>query len=464
MINGRVNWGIGRLQMFESISAFTARFCILNGISSREAIGFFEKELECQWPPRYVSRNQIVQLATLLDESNMVVENLLCSNADYKNGGYFEIERSEHLVLRYCKNCLDLGYHSVFHEMCFLTKCPFHDESINSVRSESNARGYSQYVQILQRALSLSSSWRHFEGRTDLITDANYGRVVGMHHWLRSTLDISDRYKANIIWNFSLTSRPDHPSTTYAKMQFLNPPNEQVSQFCNPVSHPAKQRESIFRLEVLRLLDTCSIRLSELVWFFNQTLLLSGVMLEDRFWIIEAHGIGDAKISGCKCTWGRTRYDAWRTIYPEEWPLGYLTCPVNVARNELLEDWGIAFGKRNCNDWWKYIQYAQTLEKIGLVESLRKTESTIRGDPGNGPIVRWIANSELTRLIQTILYECFSMQARELVCWLDCIDRGASPDSRPKMEESIDLLRVADHVKLVTWVRQHSHLAEIPRG
>ncbi|MEH7610016.1 hypothetical protein, partial [Gottfriedia acidiceleris] len=38
----------------------------------------------------------------------------------------------EHDVLRFCESCMENGYHSNFHQLRFLTKCPFHDSNLRN--------------------------------------------------------------------------------------------------------------------------------------------------------------------------------------------------------------------------------------------------------------------------------------------------------------------------------------------
>lgn len=155
-----VNWGRGQLMQYESVASFCARFSTFNGLSLEQTKQFFTELFGKPWS---LDTSQIVnarQVARLLDEPVSVVGTIYPTGIYAGRKGVFKeyLPIEYDLYVPFCRSCIMVGYHSSFHELLFLEKCPFHQEEMQEMRCLGSGAYFTRYVRTLMELLRTGNS------------------------------------------------------------------------------------------------------------------------------------------------------------------------------------------------------------------------------------------------------------------------------------------------------------------
>ncbi|MEN8279536.1 hypothetical protein ABFP05_16250 [Acinetobacter baumannii] len=131
-----INWQKGLLKKYESFESFVAKFCLFNKLTPKQ----FKK----YWKNKVIAHDfeseldKLYYIMTLLNEPYDVVSTVFSSEVIEVDIISRQLPITKYKV-RYCNECIKLGYHSYFHNKIWLKNCPIHD---NSLITEENPKNY----------------------------------------------------------------------------------------------------------------------------------------------------------------------------------------------------------------------------------------------------------------------------------------------------------------------------------
>lgn len=150
-----VNWGRGQLMPYESIASFCGRFGAFNGLTLKQTRQFYSEFCGQPWSLETGRTINARKAARLLDEPVSVVctiyptEIYAGRKGEFKK--YFPIGRD--LYVPFCNRCIKMGYHSSFHELLYLEKCPFHHEDLRHMQCLGRGAYLTRYVKTVTTLL-----------------------------------------------------------------------------------------------------------------------------------------------------------------------------------------------------------------------------------------------------------------------------------------------------------------------
>lgn len=150
-----INWRSGSLSRFESLSSVGAKFCQLNRVRPRSfrrfVEGFLSSRVEgyaSRFSPLDSSHFDLTGFAKAIGEPVRLVRSmawepwlpteLLIPGVEALNG--FCLNRT----LRYCPQCMQKGYHAVFHQFPWFSRCLVHGAMLQSFHRSTASPEYFQ--------------------------------------------------------------------------------------------------------------------------------------------------------------------------------------------------------------------------------------------------------------------------------------------------------------------------------
>ncbi|MFY4879356.1 hypothetical protein ACOUI1_16755, partial [Acinetobacter baumannii] len=131
-----INWQKGLLKKYESFKSFVAKFCLFNR--------FTPKQFKKYWKTKVIAHDfeseldKLYYIMILLNEPYDVVSTVFSAEVIEVDIISRQLPITKYKV-RYCNECIKLGYHSYFHNKIWLKNCPIHD---NSLITEENPKNY----------------------------------------------------------------------------------------------------------------------------------------------------------------------------------------------------------------------------------------------------------------------------------------------------------------------------------
>ncbi|WP_321903264.1 TniQ family protein [Burkholderia cenocepacia] len=454
------------MRRYESALGIFLRFCELNRISVRRAEGILP--IRPHQPYRSPDE-EAERLAGVLDEPISVVRTMFLPQLSLDNcGGYsinFLLKERSDKAIRYCPECVRFGYHSVFHEVAWLEKCPFHGMQLKISRS-NYGRILDMRILALRRVMRANcQSWPLVaNGSTDCGNDDIVKAIVD---WADCTSAAAKRLSEMDFFIFGWNA-------FYANSSFLR----RLGQLCeiNPPSAAIKPYMKCFDVEWEReykLFDSLPIRnftndcekisLSILFDFYVKTQVLSPTpptfvgryrnMLSD---LRNRHATCHCKWLGVTSTNGLISWrknDSSGKNFDEQ-------CPYEVVFAKLEERWGNwqeVYGKRRARqEFGRLIAVSQNIRDFGFIK-LASDRATNRDEYferlhdliGN---FTWDVDVSIIHLLNTAAMWLIEAEVVTLNTWLSRIDDGGRPPILHIPGEGVHLQNSDAGVRLMRWI------------
>ncbi len=443
----RINWGRGRLLPYESVGAFAAKFCRLNGIKPREFRWFLDDLIgQSQWNSTGLSASEVKSLARLLDEKESVVDKLSPNKLQlpgcYGTFSFINNIDDSYNKVSYCPECLGIGYHASFHEYPWLKKCPIHQTNLiqKIVPYAGGNSKFDRYIHIIEELLDHgTSSWFSIKTNSDATTQlngANFKKFVG---WVRSVQRFNGVTSAsNLVslrgGDYSLVDI----DILLGRIGWAVPLPKCVRGLFNVTTKPLEPVIVDYPTEIVNQLASLLSKLnySNFSWFYKKTIALSNENTKYRELVLTA--VKKIEIQGEEhpSDWGWSKEGGWGRVDPDGWPYWNLITPTGLAARELRREWTDFPLKddsyRQLETWWfRYVFLASILHELGYVSPLHVSKGShdqqIYIDHYFEPKVRLALDPELKRLIEDLLYEEALVHIDEIQSWLKAIANGEKP-------------------------------------
>lgn len=464
----RINWGRGRLLKYESIGAFVAKFCALNGVSPVRAATFLRARTGDAWPPTMLAEPELGRLARLLDEPLRVMRTVFATRLSLADSTLFAVEDPKETgrrTLRYCPDCAAAGYHSQVHELRWLRSCPFHGTPIQ-IWSATKPHGsgiFARYVSDLTSLLrGMAPQWPAAPRPSVAPASPAFRHLL---QWRIGVQHIAETLTVKHLWSSdsSAYSARDSIGTGVGRLHALHRvPAKILSCFadfeqdwtmrCTPIA----PETAVALRKVLAYTD-----FDHLLWFYKRNSALSANPPDylARLQRAQSHLESRHRRDGC----------AWRWSYDEGWqrcapggPHAHGKCPFEIALDELALGWGNVFPalsrQRAHEEWWCYVNAAERFEAQGLVVCADPARLSPFYRAAYTPAARaaadWTGHASLTALLNRVLEEEIDATEQALHRWIDAIAAGNPPTVRLDPPSSVNLLQGKDQVVLMNWSRE----------
>lgn len=456
-----INWGRGRLLAYESYGAFAGKFCRLNGIRPKEFRQFFEQFIRAHKKP-------VERFALLLDEDISIVGTSFLAWLDLPGyyGTFLFDDCASADLIRYCPECVKNGYHSVFHQMCWLEKCPIHGMQLHAKYvpfSKPNSY-HDRFVMAVEQLLDDGcGEWPSIQKLSTFIENIDDTFCRQLATWIRTVhLKSSVLSKSNLISldgaNYSL----NHLDLLLGRIAYNIPIPGCVTELTGTtvtlqvptiVQYPT---ESVSKLAALLQ----HVKYDEIKWLYRMTTVLKGELPRYRRMVSKVIEELRCKDIENPCSWGRRIYGDWVAVDPDSWPQWQLQSQFQYALSELEDHWMEFITERDSSQartgkWFCYRYLAADFVKHGyaILEDRVPSDSDDSKPwiPDFVHLVHFNFDSDLKELIEDLLYEEALSEINELLIWLKSIPKGTKPGARMKLPSRGNLFLEDDRAYLCTW-------------
>ena len=436
---GKLNWGRGRLQPYESFSSLSAKFCALNCIKPLQ----FRKFLcvvfgSPDWSPYGLSKGQKVLLASILDEPIEIVNTIqpddfsLCFPSEVFS--IYTDNRFNFHYVTYCPECLRRCYHAFFHELSWLKKCLIHQVDLVQVRKDyASGSRHDSYINLLSNSFrEANPRWLRLSEENSIWPNGEVAVFTEIRSWMsRAIRCVTDFELGNphVLGGTSYELR--HLGVLLGRLNWLSPLSIEAESCLatEPSSISAKciTLDETLSAELHNVLS--KVALSDLVWFYKRFLLLNGDDNSIQTSVkVEIDAI-QARHGKCNCEWGWSRYSGWTRVPQDIWPSGIYLCPFALAQEKLKSEWTDVFsrevGDRGEQAWWSYVNIANRYIDLGIVTA----QFSFSFSSPLTPCVNWCLDHRVTEIFHDLVLRDLSLRSAEIANWLDTMDyRNPPPD------------------------------------
>lgn len=452
----RINWGRGRLGPFDSMAAFAARFCSLNGINPKEFRDFLSNYLgNDKWTVRGFAPSDLESLADVLDEPMQVVRTLAADALALPPlFGSFASDYDDRTLrgyVSYCPTCLRLGYHASFHEHVWLYRCPIHYEPLCRSAERLASRSFDdQHVHEVGKLLEAANP-KWLECRSSVWSDsAGKKSFAHYYRWMRGIKKLAAAMYCLDI------GRLDETPYRFEDLPVLLGRIDAVQRV------PCRVRELLLtepraadwtRLSLTKTASAslreaaCRVPLVALVWFYSRWVALNTVPTAHQAEAKQAIDELENAHRICHCGWNMNPYcgAGWRSARPPpKWRpaswrngirLGFNACPFATAIRELNEEW-LTFVPEDAhyNDRGRLLERYEELEAqliaLGIVQSTGATVARPFGPLDSGWTwtgLDMVWDPTLAEGLELVLREVVRAHVDRIKIWLGSIDHLSPP-------------------------------------
>ena len=457
-----VNWWPGNLRLYESRLSFVARFCTLNGISVRKCASFLSLEPDSATP---LPIDEIRRLTSVLGESAPLVKDVFSPSIWFVDIGRYgpAPERRERRAIRYCETCAQRGYHTYLHQLGWLSRCPFHLSDLKMARTQTHTGSLvSQRVGVLESVMrQYCKIWPY--GVDVGFTRQQQRRVASLAGWVARASATALRTSHGEIWSSGADSREQ----AFDQLRTLEPPPEDIEPLLiEPASRwrlesHAFARQAKVQLDHLRLRQ---LGFAEVLHFYVRVTAASA---NPPSFIARLNAIQNGlktQHHTCCCRWRRA--DAgwlshWNRVRADEGRRWGLTCPYDIALDELRLGWGrsdLSLSNRQAEqERWRFCSVSHEILNAGLIRYSQEARVESRGhlcaDQDVWACCEWVRTSPLTELLDFAVSWETELASDALLAWLNNIDRGADPFVRDDPGYGLHLCDTGDGLSLSKWTR-----------
>lgn len=468
----KINWGRGRLLPYESLAAFTAKFCVLNGISWKECRLFFALLTgENGWWVAGFKGGAVKVVASLLNEPESTVSSLaegVCAlpvcygtfSGDYN-------ERRPYSTLAYCPACRRLGYHASFHEISCLRQCLIHHVDL-VYRLSGQGDPFEAYCKEL---------WRVFDGGSGrwltVFESSEIKKSVGssLHSeflkWLRSVGSSTERLRAmNVVSLYGDGYRKQDLGVLFGRLQWHAPlPNGMKELLQVP---PYSQTPSILPVGVkavrkfIDLLASTVLEREEFVDFYRMTTILNKEKTKARQVVVDTVRKLKKRQMRWMDSWGWHRRIGWVSVDPEGWPYWQVIKAKDYLIQQLQSKW-MHFDddelshRARTQKWMYYVTWARIFQSKGIVKPNHKLLLDLddyRVGVKSQPLVNFTSDPEVLELLETLLLYEARADVEDTYYLIDSVRHNVAPNEALSSAASNgNLFLDKDNAYFLIWPR-----------
>ena len=281
-----INWGRGRLLPYESLGAFCAKFCRLNGLAPKEFRDFLYGLIrkDC-WQSSKFDISSVKSLARLLDEKVSVVEKLDPSKLQLPGcyGTFNFLKNTEQLFeqVAYCPECIRKGYHASFHESPWLNKCPIH--LTNLLKSSVDYRGcgskFDRYANTLANLLDHEcATWLEINTHSVVVAEMENSDFRLFAKWIKAIQKyqvIMDERNLISLWgtDYSL----ENIDALIGRVSWVIPFPKRLHELFHANVSPLQPNIINCPIDLVNRLSSLltQVRYDNLAWFYKKTIALA---------------------------------------------------------------------------------------------------------------------------------------------------------------------------------------------
>lgn len=458
-----VNWSRGCLVKHESVESFAARFCELNKISVKQFFDYLGATIGGAWRQGWgLSDEDTAKISTALQEPLAILDSVLSPYEGIGDafGKYCGVLAHQNEI-RYCPSCAREGFHSHFHTLLWLERCPFDGMELITHSYYAGTDGSANRVGALTEILR--TQWPGWPGG---VPDAarkqrhlaplflTFQRWVLDTNWVTHNLiEMRLVQRGTIFW------RDDANCLNRVNQirALLPPPGGVIGCFAKAVSASPNlvPLDATVNSTVRDL--TSKYEFSQLIWFYR--ICRNSAPAKSAFrdsLDSELAALRNCHVP-CRCRWGHSMSEGWRSVHPDEWPHWDLKCPYEVACDFLEANYGdFRCGQtRRAADkeFFRYIECAEKFASAGLTrhhgvpEGL--SEVMQRCVHSWQPWVEW--TGPLEEFFDAVLNAGLVSDITWLYRWLADVENSASPQVSPFPYPNVGLINDSGSLAILSW-------------
>ncbi|MDR6476198.1 hypothetical protein J2778_003698 [Paraburkholderia graminis] len=461
-----VNWWSGNIRRFESRVSFALRFRELNCISGRKCLDFLSINPVDDTP---VGSGDIKRLSAILGEPLSDVESLFARSMGFDDCGRYAPPRRGRgrQFVRYCDVCANCGYHSYLHELEWLAKCPFHGCELKEAWIGKHAGSIAlQHMDALNAVMhNQCGSWPHYDND---FPAANQEHIVALENWVVRARRAATRASDAEIWcsaphailgNISLAQ-------AFGQLRALACMPEVIEPFVIETGGTWRVQRRQFpneaKLEIERL-DILGVSFSRVLEAYQSIAYVSAGPPPFVTRLEQAKNALQERHGRCHCEWGLFRggwESHWVKVYPDEQQYRSLSCPFEVALEELERGWGgpgeALIGRKAVQEQLRFIFLAHEMHTAGLIRYKSDADVSSDGYLYVGQDLTscciWEEKSPLTKLLDTASTWEIDSACSALSMWLDDIEEGVRPAQRDDPKYCVRLGKAGTGLSLIRWI------------
>lgn len=127
-----ITWNKDWIQEHESVWGIFEKFKFANQINGKDLFCYFTDNKNATYTSTSVRNKSFDHLLTIAKSKLSEILEININDFRIELKGLLKTEHLELPILneniRFCKQCINTGYHSIFHQFLFLSNCPFHPE------------------------------------------------------------------------------------------------------------------------------------------------------------------------------------------------------------------------------------------------------------------------------------------------------------------------------------------------
>ena len=455
---------------YESLTAFAAKFCRLNGIGYKDFRRFLEEITgEYNWETSGFKDVGVSRLATLLDEKRSLVKTLgptvpvlhcCCGTFDSCRPDW---DDSYH-TLSYCRTCVSNGYHASFHRYHWLKKCPIHLEDLVTTHQMpfSGGSNFDRCAEAVGQLLDQGTAgrWLSIGSNQVMATKIPCARLRRLLHWIAAVRQFQAACLASSVVQLGHAHSSADLSIVLGRIAWAVPPHKCLVDLFQVPPETIRPKIVDYPNDVVTKLTSLFSDFDHdlFIFFYKVTNALANEMPRYRELLLRSIKNLEIEFGGHAWRWGLSQY-RWVAVNPEGWPYWQVATPLDAAIEELRSRWGetelrsTTTGQRDA--WLRYIATARELQMCGLVNPMPTTKTApdgliyLSGAPR--PVLRFNLDKDVAFLIEDILYEEASAEVTELTKWLRKIADGAVPYKVPRVPPIGNLFVKSGGAYLMTW-------------
>lgn len=473
-----INWGRGRLLPYESEGSFAAKFCVLNDISPRQFREFFSSFLDGELNFHRITPEVLKRIALLLNESHRTVAKLNKAIFDvpgcfgtftFEQDSDFDVHNGIHQI-KYCPECLAVGFHSSFHEHSLIQKCPLHLIKLEVIyKNSGGASHYDRYIQTVYKLLAQSGSqWLSFEANPLIVRAQECSHFKSFLKWLRDAQRVAAQWeKLNVL---HLTGDKYNALTIEELLDRLSwsLPIPKIVKRVYGVDIPRTTPTIIkYPSSLIKKLQTLLVHFT-----YDDLLLLYKALAKDpdvtfsfSIYINQAIANIDRRARESSSHWAWAN-GVWHTCNPDHWPYwGYIN-PYEFVAQLLKKEWltenrtgnlfRVFFKARNAGvliatdvqerDFPTPYPSNNFLKELGI----SGFSMELPAFPYN---IKLNLDFELSELLQDLFLEEAMADVAQKLTWAKLLASGTSPEKIPEPPPVGNLFLTENEGMLYLWRR-----------
>ncbi|MGF6444733.1 hypothetical protein [Paraburkholderia youngii] len=394
------------------------------------------------------------------------MEEIFSRSVDFLGSGRYASEQKRRLrEICYCKVCIQDGYHSYFHEMPWLSMCPFHNVKLEKVFGEHKPSIAESRIAALELLLSESCmSWPHCQDHFPLVES---DVAISIAAWVARARAAAASMSLGEVWCLGEDDSGGGVSLSQSLGQL------RVLEVMPDLIEPLfiKQRGK-WDLEVLEFpmyvklelsrLKRLNIKFGDLYEFYKE---VTSHAPKKPVFVERANHFVDvlrARHGSCTCRWALVP-DPWEYKWAEVDPGSHFgwrsLCPFQIAIEELnvmrkMPEESTITRKKIENRILLSLVSRQMLD-ANLISYTKDAKVSAGGyltiDESVARACIWRPQSPLTDLLNTAAEWEVDVTFDALKAWLDDIEHGAQPFNQDRPKYSLRLRETSSGMSLVKW-------------